>query len=444
MQERTTSAEILTAEKGAPISPAARDTGRHPMARESAETKPRPRRLGRVAVIVLLAIGMIGGYWLWQHPDLLSGTPLASLAGSAQKPQPKGDTAPPVPVHAATVKRGDFPVYLNGLGTVQAWNSVTVRSRVDGQVEKISFEEGQPVKEGDVLVQLDARPFQAALDQATAKIVQDQANLVSAQADLDRTASLVGNGYATKQLFDQQTAAANQLKALIKADQAAEENARVSLGYTTIRAPISGRLGLRTIDIGNIVHASDQNGVVTIAEIQPIAVLFTAPEDQIPEINRGLKSGPLELTALTPDGKTELGRGALSIINNDVDIASGTIRLKGRFENADTLLWPGLSVTTRLLISTLHDVVVVPDQAVQRGPSGLYAYVIGPDQNATKRDLEIGPTGNGQTVVTAGLEPGDVVVTAGHYRVQPGAKVAIDTDGGTKPVAAKPVNKQTE
>lgn len=349
----------------------------------------------------------------------------------------------PVPVHATVVSKQDFPIYLNGLGTAQAWNTVAVRSRVDGQVEKIAFEEGQNVKEGDVLVQLDARPFQAALDQAAAKIAQDKANLTSASADLARTTALVGNGYATKQLFDQQTATVNQLKALIQADEAALENAKVSLDYTTIQAPISGRTGLRTIDIGNIVHTTDTNGIVTIAQIQPIAVLFTAPEDQLPAINRGLKDGPLKLSALTPDGKTTLAQGDLSIVNNDIDVASGTIRLKGQFANPEETLWPGLSVTTRLLVSTLHDVVVAPQSAVQRGPAGLFAYVVGPDQKVEKRDLQVGPADNGSAVIESGLTPGDEVVTAGHYRVQPGASVTVDA-GTANQTAVKQLAPRVE
>lgn len=401
------------------------------MARESTETARPRRRARRLAFALVVLLAAAAGYWAWQHPGALKTT-IASLSGSTAAPDQthlKGaDAQTAIPIHAMTVGRGDFPVYLNGLGTVQAWNSVTVRSRVDGQVEKISFEEGQPVKAGDILVELDARPFQAALDQAAAKITQDQANLASAQADLDRTSSLVGPGYATKQLFDQQTANVNQLKALIKADEAAYENAKVSLGYTTIRAPINGVIGLRTIDIGNIVHAADQGGIVGIAEIQPIAVLFTAPENKLPSINLNLKKGPLDLIAYSSDGKTELGRGQLAIVNNDIDIASGTIRLKGRFDNPDNQLWPGLSVATRLLVSTLRDQVIVPDIAVQRGPSGLFAYVVTRDQTVEKRDLKVGQIGNDLAVIESGLEPGEVVVTAGHARLQPGAHVAVTLD----------------
>jgi multidrug efflux system membrane fusion protein len=400
------------------------------MLRENAEPeRTRPRRgWGWVALSLLAAAA--GAFAAWQRPSDIK-TAIATLwpAGSRDNALPRGanvDIA--IPIHAITVTRGDFPVTLSGLGTVQAWNTVTVRSRVDGQVEKISFEEGQPVKAGDVLVELDARPFQAALDQAAAKIAQDRANLSSAEADLERTKTLVGPGYATKQLLDQQTAAVNQLNALIQADEAARENAKINLSYTTIRAPISGRLGLRTIDIGNILHATDQNGIVTIAEIQPIAVVFTAPEGELPAITQGLKTGAVDVAAFSSDGKTELGRGKLAIINNDIDIASGTIRLKGRFENPDDLLWPGLSVSTQLLVTTLRDQIIVPDIAVQRGPAGLFAYVVRDDQTVETRELKVTTIGNGLAVIDSGVEPGKHVVSAGYARLQPGAHVAVTMD----------------
>ncbi len=425
MQERPSESGVLAAEMKGSIPSEAREKGRRPTRPESAATR-RSRHFGWRAVVMLLLVTALGGTWVWQHPDVAKG--MFWPASPGKTPQRGNDAQAAIPVRATTVGRHDFPVELNGLGTVQAWNSVTVRSRVDGQVEKIAFEEGQPVKAGDVLVELDARPFQAALDQATAKITQDQATLASAEADLARTNALVGPGYATKQLLDQQTATVNQLKALIKADEAAQENAKVNLTYTTIRAPIGGRLGLRTIDIGNIVHAADQSGIVTIAEIQPIAVVFTAPESEFPPVMRALSEGPLDLTAFSSDGKTELGHGKLAIVNNDIDVASGTIRLKGRFENPDNQLWPGLSVSTRLLVSTLHDRIVVPDIAVQRGPAGLFAYIVRPDQTVEKRDLKVGQIGNGLAVVESGLEPGEKIVTAGHARLQPGTRVADRPD----------------
>ena len=396
------------------------------MLQQRSKPRRRLRILSTVTTVALIA-ALATGVWLRQT---LPGTPA-----------PAARAASPVPVHAALVGRRDFPVYLNGLGTAQAWNTITVRSRVDGQVEKISFEEGQPVKEGDVLVELDARPFQAAVDQAAAKIVQDQANFASASADLERTTKLVANGWATRQLFDQQTANVNQLNALIKADEAALVNAKVALSYTTIRAPISGRVGLRTIDIGNIVHATDQNGIVTIAQIQPIAVVFTAPEDRLSAITRELKAGPLKLRAYTPDGKSLIAEGTLAIVDNTIDAGSGTIRLKGRFENEDDALWPGLSVSTRLLIDTLKDVAVAPEGAIQHGPKGLFAYVVRPDGSVAQRDLKVGAIEDGAAVIEAGLAPGEEVVTSGQYRLAPGALVAIEPESNERTATQQSARK---
>lgn len=269
---------------------------------EMRPVRSRSRRTRRWLWVLLTGLVASTGIWAWLHFDV------ASHFRSPEKPRV---AEAPAQVHTALAVRKDLPVYLNGLGNVQAWNSVAVRSRVDGQVETLAFKEGQLVQAGDVLVEIDARPYRAALDQATAKVVQDEANLKSAQSDLARTTALVGNGYATKQLFDQQTGTVNQLTAAITADKAAVENAKVQLDYTTIKAPISGRVGLRTIDVGNIVHTSDMNPVVTITQTQPIAVIFTAPEDHLGSIVAGLKTGPVDITALTPDGNTELGEGKL-------------------------------------------------------------------------------------------------------------------------------------
>lgn len=372
------------------------------------------------------------------------GIALLPLLRPQSKTEASSPTAPPV--QTVVVERSNFPVVLAGLGTVQAWNQVVVRSRVDGQVERVAFEEGQQVKEGDLLVELDKRPFEAALQQASAKIAQDEANLKSATADLERTTALLSKGISTKQLFDQQTAAVGQLTALIKADQAAEQNAKVSLDYTSIRAPISGRLGLRTIDVGNIVHAGDQNGIVTIAEIDPIAVAFTAPETQLPAIQSGMKNGVLKLTAFAPDGQTVLGEGALSAINNAVDVASGTVQLKGKFDNSQHKLWPGMSVATKLVVDTLENVIVVPDIAIQRSPRGPYAYVVNGDSVIEKRDVKLGAAEAGKAVVNSGLEAGEQLVLSGHYRVQPGSKAAITRSATDKPdtLAGGQANAVTE
>jgi multidrug efflux system membrane fusion protein len=346
-------------------------------------------------------------------------------------------------VHAAAVESRDFPVYLNGLGTVQATNTVTVRSRVDGQITKVGFEEGQMVHEGELLVQIDPAPFQAALGQATAKLAQDQANLNNAQQDLQRTQTLAKQGNATQQLLDQRTAAVANLAALVQADQAAIDSARIQLAYTTIKSPLTGRAGFRLVDPGNIIHANDQNGVLTITQLQPISVVFTAPEQELPAIQEAMKSGALPVTTKSSDGRKVLGEGKLQLVDNQVDVASGTIRLKATFDNPDNTLWPGLSVTTRLLVRTIKNVVVVPDSAVQRGPNGLFAYVVTTDSKAELRDLKVSRLEDGQAVVDQGLSPGERIVTSGHYRVQPGGPVQV-LDDANRPTAATPAASRAD
>jgi membrane fusion protein, multidrug efflux system len=292
------------------------------------------------------------------------------------------------------------------------------------------------VREGDLLVQIDAAPFQAALNQATAKLAQDEASLNNAKQDLDRTSTLVKHGNATQQLLDQRIATVASLSAQIQADQAAIDSAKVQLAYTTIRSPLAGRAGFRLVDPGNIVHANDQNGILTITQLQPIFVVFTAPEQQLHSITEALKSGALAVTAYSPDGKKRLGDGTLKLVDNQVDTASGTIRLKASFENRDSGLWPGQSVFTRLLVKTIKDVVVVPDLAVQRGPNGLFAYVVTPALTAELRDLKVAQIEDGQALVEQGLAPGERVVTTGHYRVQPGARLQV-IDGQERKTAVK-------
>jgi len=364
-----------------------------------------------LVAVAVIAISVV----IWQQ----AAWPGAA-AREAQKAAPAG-----APVHVAKAESKPFPVMLNGLGTVQATNVVTVRSRVDGQIEKVGFEEGQIVKQGELLVQIDAAPFQAALNQAVAKLAQDQASLTNAKQDLDRTSTLAQHGNATQQLLDQRTAAVASLRAQIQADQAAIESAKVQLAYTTIRSPLTGRAGFRLIDPGNIVHATDQNGVLTITQLQPISVVFTAPEQDLPVISEGLKAGPLKVTAYGSDGKKALADGTLKLIDNQVDVASGTIRLKATFDNANNALWPGLSVTTRLQVSTIDKAIVVADNAVQRGPNGLYVYVVTPDSKAELRNITVGHMDGGQAVVEKGLAPGERVVTSGHYRVLPGGPVQV-------------------
>ena len=352
--------------------------------------------------------------------------------------KPKAGTPPAVPVTIAPVEKADFPVYLSGLGTVQGFNTVQVRTRVDGEITQIVFKEGQFVKEGDLLAQIDQRPFKASLDAAKAKKVQDEANLNNAKLDLARSTKL--GEFATRQTVDTQNANVAQLTAQIEADTALIANAQTQLDYATIKAPISGVAGLRQVDVGNIVNAATQTGIVTIAQIEPIAVIFTAPEDQLPDIKAALATAAPETIALSTDGKRLLSTGTLSLINNQVDTSSGTVRLKAIFDNTDHALWPGQSVSTRLLVATVKGAAVVPDDAVQHGTDGLYAYTVNRNNKAELRKIKVSRSFDGRSVVDEGLSPGEQVITAGQYKVQPGSLVstAVASSG---PAQAKVVRE---
>src|SRR5689334_3904390 len=358
--------------------------------------------------LLIAAVGA-AGFFGWQR-------------STAEPPTAQKAAAPkPVPVKIATVEKADFPVYLTGLGTVQGFNTVLVRTRVDGQINKIDFKEGQFVKEGDTLVEIDPRPFRAALDQAKAKKAQDEANLANANLDLQRYTRL--GEFATRQQTDTQRSQVAQLTAQIEADQAAIDNAKTQLDYATVKAPISGVVGIRQVDVGNIVNATTQTGIVSIAQIEPIAVIFTAPEEQLPDIKAALAASPPKVIALSTDGKRELSTGTLALINNQVDTTSGTIRLKAVFDNKDHALWPGQSVSTRLLVRTLKDATVVADDAVQHGNDGLYAFAVNAENKAELRKIKVSQSIDGRSVVDEGLAPGERVITSGQYRVQPGTLV---------------------
>jgi multidrug efflux system membrane fusion protein len=346
----------------------------------------------------------------------------AHTATKAQQSSAASPRTATVPVTVAPVARTDFPVYLNGLGTVQGFNTVVVRTRVDGQIDKIAFQEGQLVNKGDLLVEIDPRPYQATLDQAKAKKAQDEANLANANLDLQRYTKL--GEFATRQQTDTQRSTVAQLTAQVAADDAAVFNAQTQLSYTAVKAPISGIAGLRQVDVGNIVNASTQTGIVTITQIEPIAVIFTAPEQQLPYINEAQASQALKVIALTTDGKKALSEGSLAVVNNQVDTSSGTIRLKAVFENKDHALWPGQSVSTRLLVTTLKDAIVVPDDAVQHGTEGLYVYSVNSDNKAELRKVKVSRSSDGRSVIDEGLAPGERVIVAGQYKVQPGTTVA--------------------
>jgi multidrug efflux system membrane fusion protein len=365
--------------------------------------------------VLLAAVLGAAGTFGWQR---FHGTDQAAQADTAQKAARNAA----VPVTIAAVEKADFPVLLTGLGTVQGFNTVVVRTRVDGQIHEIAFKEGDLVKQGDLLVQIDPRPFQASLDQAKAKKQQDEANLANANLDLQRFTKL--GEFATRQQTDTQRSTVAQLTAQIAADDAAIFNAQTQLDYASVKAPISGVAGLRLVDVGNIVNASTQTGIVTIAQIEPIAVIFTAPEDRLPYINEAQAAQPLKVTALTTDGRKPLSDGVLAVINNQVDTTSGTIRLKAVFDNKDHALWPGQSVSTRLLVTTLKDATVIPDDAVQHGADGLYAFTVNQDNKAELHKIKVSASIDGRSVVDEGLKPGERVIVAGQYKVQPGSVVA--------------------
>jgi multidrug efflux system membrane fusion protein len=363
-------------------------------------------------VLLIAAVGS-AGYFGWQQYRRTD----QATAASAQKAPSN-----PIRVTISPVEKTDFPAYLTGLGTVQGFNTVLVRTRVDGQIDKVAFKEGQLVKEGDLLVEIDPRPYQATLDQAKAKKAQDEANLANANLDLQRYTKL--GEFATRQQTDTQRSTVAQLTAQIAADEAAIFNAQTQLDYTQVKSPISGVVGLRQVDIGNIVNASTQTGIVTVAQIEPIAVIFTAPEEQLPYINEAQSTQPLKVIAITTDGKKPLAEGKLAVVNNQVDTSSGTIRLKAVFENKDHALWPGQSVSTRLLVKTLKDATVVPDDAIQHGNDGLYAYVVNQENKAELRKVKVSQSIDGRSVVDSGLSPGEQVITGGQFKVQPGTLVA--------------------
>ena len=365
------------------------------------------RAIGAVLVLSLAAIVAI-----WR---LSPGTEVPVAAAQT--------AAPGVPVTAGTVTAQDVPVFLNGIGTVQAYNMVAIKSRVDGQIVKIDFKEGQDVKEGEPLLQIDPRPFQAALEQAQANKQKDEAQLVGAQLDLDRYEKLIGSGWQTRQSYDQQKATVGQLQASIKGDEAQINTAKLNLSYSDIRSPIDGRLGAKLVDKGNLVHANDNAPLVTITEVKPIFVSFTLPQETLDDVRENHKGSPLVVYAYSGDGKKQLAEGKLTLIDNSIDQSTGTVHLKARFDNDDERLWPGQFVSLRVVLSTRREVATVPAQTVQNGPNGYYAYVIKPDDTVERRAVDIASIQDGIAVVTKGLSPGERIVVDGQYRLTEGVRV---------------------
>jgi membrane fusion protein, multidrug efflux system len=345
---------------------------------------------------------------------------------AAQK-SPAPASAPAVPVTAGTAEARDMPVFVRGIGSVQAFNTVIAKSRVDGQIVKVDFTEGQEVKAGDLLFEIDPRPFQAALAQAQAAKQKDEAQLTSASADLGRTSQLLGNGFQTRQTYDQQKATVGQVQASIKQDEAQIEAAQLNLDYASIRSPIDGRTGARLVDVGNIVHATDNTGLVTITQLRPIFVSFTVPQQQLDAIREQQSRAPLETRAYTQDDQKELAVGQLSLIDNQVDAATGTLHLKAQFDNGEAALWPGEFVNVRLVLSIDKSAVTVPAPSVQQGPDGSYLFVIKPDDTVEMRKVEVSQTEQGVAEIKKGLSAGERIVVEGQFRLEQGTKVAVQT-----------------
>jgi len=364
--------------------------------------------LGAAATIIA-AVGCIAVWHL-----------IATRSSTSQQ----GSTPPPIPVTSGEAVSESVPVFVSGLGTVQGYMNVAVKTRVDGQITNASFVEGQDVKAGDLLFQIDPRPFEAALQQAQANKRKDEAQLEAAQLVLNRYAKLLASRTQTQEAYDNQKATVGQLQAAVAADQATTDMAKLNLDYAQIRSPIDGRTGARLVDPGNIVQASQNTPLVTIAQIKPVFVSFTVPQEFVDQIRQNEAKQQLDVIAYASDDKTQLSAGKLTLIDNLIDVATGTIHLKATFGNADERLWPGEFVSVRLILSTRQDVVTVPAQTVLQGPDGAYVYAIKPDETVERRSVVVAATQDGRAVIQEGLNAGDRVVVDGQYRLTDGAKIA--------------------
>ncbi|MFI5104932.1 MAG: MdtA/MuxA family multidrug efflux RND transporter periplasmic adaptor subunit [Terriglobales bacterium] len=371
------------------------------------------------------------------------------LAGCANSPDPQAASkgggkkgggrtgAQAVSVAVAKAEVRDMPVFLNGLGSVDAFNTVTVKSRIDGQIIRIAFREGQQVKKGDLLVEIDPRPYQVALSQAEANLFKDQSALKDVKLNMARFAGLVKDGVIPQAQYDTQVSLAGQLEGTVRADQAQIDNVRLNLMYTRITAPINGRVGLRQVDVGNMVHASDPTGMLVITQLQPIAVLFTLPEDQLPAVSKRMHAGELPAEAYGRDDQTKLATGKLETIDNQIDTTTGTGKLKAVFDNRDNVLWPNQFVNIHLLLEVRKDNTVVPAAAIQRGPQGTYVFTVKPDKTVEMRPVTVAFNGGNLSAISKGLSPGESVVTDGQDRLQNGSQVEVrGGDGGTAPATS--------
>ena len=396
-------------------------------------------------LVLFIILAGAGAYWYFvYHPQSAMGAENPSAASSSGGDKSKsagggsgggkrGDSGP-VPVVTGIVAKKDVPIYLNGLGNVQAFNTVTVRTRVDGQIDKIAFTEGQDVKENDLLIQIDPRPYQAAYDQAVAKKNQDEAQLTNAKVDLVRYKQLLDEKATPEKTYTTQKALVDQLDATVKADEANMEATQVNLTYTHITSPIEGRMGIRLVDQGNVVHAADTNGLVVITQLKPISVIFTLPEQDLPRIQEQVNKGELKVLALGRDDKALTSEGALLTVDNQIDTTTGTIKLKATFPNKDLALWPGQYVSVRLRLTVRPGSTVVPAPVIQRGPDGTYAFVVKKsdkgEETVDNRPVKVAFIESNEAVIESGLTPGEKVVVDGQYRLQLGSKIKEAVEAG--------------
>lgn len=379
----------------------------------------------RAALLTKVCLGLLAAFCL-----ISAG---CSSAASTQQKQNAAGANRPISVSVARVVRQDLPVYLSGLGSVTAFNTVSLKTRVDGQLVAVAFREGQQVKKGDLLAVVDPRPFEVQLSQAQAQLFKDQAQLRDAKINLDRFTGLVPAGIMSQQQLDSQRTLVDQLEGAVRADQAQIDNVKLQLAYCHITAPINGRIGLRLIDSGNMVHTSDANPLLIITQMEPISVLFTLPEDNLPSVAQRLKQSPLTVDAYNRDDQTRLATGNLVTIDNEIDPATGTGRLKAVFDNKNGTLWPNQFVNVRLLLEVRKDTTVVPNAAVQRGPQGNFVYAVRPDKTVEARPVNVSLTQGNLAGIASGVSPGELVVTDGQDKLQNNSKVEFQSVGAGSP-----------
>jgi multidrug efflux system membrane fusion protein len=384
----------------------------------------KPKKGGWIWIAVLIALVAGAFYYYKSRPS--------SDTKAAPAPGARAAALGPISVAVMPALKENVPYYLSGLGTVTAFNTVTVKSRVDGQLQKVSFTEGQFVHEGDLLAQIDPRPFQVALEQMEGQLSRDQAQLNNAKVDFKRYDQLAKEGVIASQQVDTQNATVGQLEGAVRADQAQIDNEKLQLTYCRITAPITGRVGLRLVDQGNMIHSSDANGLVVITQVQPIAVLFTLPEDNLPDVISHMKSGQLGVEAYSRDDQTRLAQGKLVTVDNQIDPTTGTVRFKAAFDNHDLSLWPNQFVNTRLMLTMRKDAIVVPLAAIQRGTQGSYVFTV-KNGKASMQPVKIDLTQGNIALIASGVAVGDQVVVDGQERLQAGTAVEAHTAGAATP-----------